>query len=341
MASSTIRDAEPGLVEIAGTATGRQTIVAPIQGKPCYLYRATAWQQTKNEDGADKQGAERWEKIADETLHLPFLVHDATGELLVEPLGADLGLHPDFREEYDAALSASNATDGVPPRVSAFVSRHGIVPSGRLRIEESLVEAGDEIFVAGTLAENPGIELRPFAPGNDSPSEDSARGPVQNSARDTDWQPTSSSHHAPAAAPQVIRLSSGSPPTTARQMSQQGKIAAALVRAGIAKPEAWSAAGVPYQHVAVAGKDGQGHSESDSPLDPTSESEKQFESSSSHLAAPMVLMKGEHDATFVISTGSQKELARRLAWKSAGMLLAGAVFALLGLFVLLLQTKLP
>ncbi|MGC1475284.1 MAG: GIDE domain-containing protein, partial [Terriglobales bacterium] len=235
--SSKVRSAALGLVEVSGMAAGPHTMPAPITGQPCFLYHTTAWQQR-----AGKK--QEWQKIADETLHLPFFIDDGTGQLLIEPLGADLDLRRDFREEYVSSFFSSNL-DGVPPRVSVFLSRHGIVPARRLRIEERLIRPEDALFIAGTLTENPGVQVRPFSPRE-------VRTEVRTEARvDAPMSDTRTDRFSKQPAPQVIKLQSGADPSTTQEMSQQAKIAAALTRAGITKPEAWSAAGVQYQSLAV------------------------------------------------------------------------------------------
>jgi hypothetical protein len=315
--TSKIRSAALGLVEVNGMAAGPYTMPAPITGKPCFLYHTTAWQQR---DGKK----EDWDKVADETLHLPFFIDDSTGQLLVEPLGADLDLHRDFREEYAASFFSSTLSsdeDGVPPRVSVFLSRHGIVPARRLRIEERSIKPEDALFIAGTLTENPGVQVRSFSPRSDY-SHSTA--------------PNNSAEQLPA--PQIIRLPNGSVPSSTREMTQQAKIAAALTRAGITKPEAWSAAGVPYQTVAV---------EENAPPAPVlaraeehPHDDDQPKPSDFNLTPPVVLMKGENNPTFVISFRSQKEFVSALAWKSAAMVWGGAAITLLGLYMLLLQMEL-
>lgn len=314
--TSKIRSAALGLVEVNGVVTGPYTMPAPITGNPCFLYHTTAWQQRENKQSD-------WEKVADETLHLPFFIDDSTGQLLIEPLGADLDLRRDFREEYGASFFFSQ--DDVPPRVSVFLSRHGIVPSRRVRIEERSIKPEDAMFIAGTLTENPGVQVRPLAPLGDAtrPSApDAFSGPIATSA------------------PEIIRLSSNAAPVSAPEMSQQAKIAAALTRAGITKPEAWSAAGVPYQTVAV---------EENAPA-PVSTYAKarpnggrpngdQAKLSDFNLTPPVVLMKGANNPTFVISFRSQKEFVSTLAWKSAAMIWGGAAIALLGLYTLWAQLE--
>ena len=329
--TSRIRSAALGLVEVTGAAAGPYTISAPITGKPCFLYRTAAWQQR---DGKKQE----WEKIADETLHLPFFIDDSTGQLLVEPLGADLDLHRDFREEYAASFFSSNL-DGVPPRVSVFLSRHGIAPGRRLRIEERSIKPEDALFVAGTLTENPGVQVRPFSPRSVVLTNELRA----NNSRDP--APNSFSERLPA--PQIIRLASGAAPSSTQEMGQQEKIAAALTRAGITRPEAWSAAGVPYQTVAVEENEppatGSANAQPcvpDATLPEERLSEHQAKSSDFNFTPPVVLMKGANNPTFVISFRSQKEFVTALAWKSAAMVWGGAGITLLGLYMLLAQMEL-
>ena len=215
--TSRIGSAAIGVVEVTGLATGPHTITAPITGKPCFLYHTTAWQERKGKK-------QEWEKIADQTLHVPFFIADSTGQLLIEPIGAELDLLREYCEEY-AASSFSSNRDEVPPRISVFLARHGIAPGLRVRIEENLIRPEDTLFVAGTLTENPGVEVRPFSSRSDG---------LTNLVE------------AKFVGPEIIRLQSGAAPTT-QEMGQQAKITAALIRAGISKPEAWSAAGVPYE----------------------------------------------------------------------------------------------
>lgn len=316
--TSKIRSAAMGLVEVNGMAAGPHTIPAPITGKPCFLYRTTVWQQR-----ADKQ--KEWEKVADETLHLPFFIDDSTGQLLIEPLGADLDLRREYREQYDTSLFSSGL-DNVPPRIGVFLARHNITPSRSVRVEERLIKPDDPLFIAGTLTENPGVQVKPLTPRSDS-------------------QRTSAINYFPerTTAPEVIQLSSGPEPTSTRDMSQQAKIAAALTRAGITRPEAWSAAGIPYQTLAV---------EDDLPPAPVATLNSRLAEaggraqadeprpSEFNLTPPVVLMKGENDPTFVISFRSQKEFVVALAWKSAAMIWGGAAITLLGVYMLLAQMQL-
>jgi hypothetical protein len=120
-------------------------------------------------------------------------------------------------------------------------------------------------------------------------------------------------------------------------MTQQERIAAALTRAGITKPEAWSAAGVPYQTVDV--DENPPPSSAHAEGAPHEASPNEAQSDSFNLPPAAVLMKGDNDPTFVISFRSQKEFALALGWKSSAMIWGGAAITLLGVYMLLAQTE--
>ena len=297
--TSKIRSAAMGLVEVSGLATGPYTLPAPITGKACYLYRTTAWQQRESGKNHD------WVKVAEETLHVPFFLDDGTGKLLVEPHGAEFDLHRDFREEYGASMFSTR--DLVPLEVSNFLERHGVTPSRHIRIEECAIKPKNALFIVGTLGENPGFT------GRSSPVSDHAT----NRARPAE------------PAPEIVRLSDGAAPSTAAEMTQQAKIAAALNKAGIQKPEAWTAAGVPYRAVAVQQTPQITQISVNGNNPGATQAHPDFD-----LTPPVLLMKGENNPAFLISWRSQQEFVRSLAWKSAAMVWGGGALAVLGTYVL-------
>jgi hypothetical protein len=261
--SSKIGDASPGLVEISGMAAGLHTITAPISGESCFLYRTTAWQQGKSK-------RQNWEKVAEENLYLPFLINDSTGQLLIEPPGAELDLLRNFREEYEASFFSSDVSskgennedsnnkkdegeknNAVPLRVRAFLSRHEIIPVRRLRVEECSIKPQDVLFVAGTLLENRRAKERRSS-SHDNASHDNT---LHDGARRncSPLGPTPNELAEPLPAPQIVRLAAGAAAAAgSSHMTQQAKIAAALTRAGVAQPEAWSGTEVLHQKLAVA-----------------------------------------------------------------------------------------
>jgi len=342
--TSRIQSAARGLVEVSGRAAGSRTTLAPITREPCFLYRTTVWQQREDQKNA-------WEKVADETRHLPFFIEDSTGQLLIEARGADLDLPPRFRREFVVSLLDFN---DVPPSVSVFLSRHGIALDRDLCIEERLVKAEDALFVVGTLSENPGVQERPSLPHNDVGTD--TRDPVRDTFRrklhnDDRHNPVRNNSSEKLPAPEVIRLTSGAAPSSTREMSQQAKITAALNRAGVAEPPAWSNAGLPHEGVAVEEQESvppanlsvrsrSGVRLGEMRVCQAGPDEDHPESSDSCLMPPVVLMKRANDSTFVISFRSQKESVGALAWKSAAMICGGTALMLLGFYVLWTQMAL-
>jgi len=301
--ASQIASALPGLVEVNGVATGPNTISAPITGQPCYLYHTTVWQQRK-------EASQEWDKVGDETLHVPFFLNDSTGQLLIEPLGADVELQSEFHKEYDSCLFLEQKK--VPQSVSLFLARHDVTPARRIRIEECCIRPESVVFIAGTVTENPGIEVRPV----------SHRTEGTPQVRRAD-------------APEVIRLSVSTESLTADAMTQQSKIAAALVKAGIQSPNAWDAAGVPCPESSL-----RGDTDVRDPSELLADGKREIPRPDPRLAPALVLMKGSEDAPFQISWRSPRELGRAYVWQSAVMLCGGAVLTLAGLYLLLLKMHL-
>ena len=134
---------------------------------------------------------------------------------------------------------------------------------------------------------------------------------------------------------EVIRLSSPPAPTKSADMTQQQKIAAALLKAGISNPIAWSAAGVSVAAPSSSGVrvitvptalNENGNNADQSPSAP----EDDFD-----LHPPVVLRKGTNNKTFLISWRSQQQLARSLGWKCTLMIWGGPLLALLSLYFFL------
>ena len=310
--TSKIRSASLGLVEVSGLATGPYTLPAPITGNPCYLYRTIAWRQ--REDGKSQE----WKKVAEETLHVPFFLDDRTGQLLVDPNHAELDLHRDFCQKYDQTWFSA-----VPERAATFLARHGITPDGdHFRIEEWTIPPQTPLFIVGTLADNPGFTVRPFAPA----LQDGTCGRTESAP-----QPLP-----PTPPPEIVRLSDTAPASPAAEMTQQQRLAAALTKAGIQKPEAWAAAGIPYDAPSPASVPRVTQvSVNGDVLTRTPPKDSAFD-----LSPPVLLMKGKNNPAFLISWRSQHDLVRTLAWKSAAMIWFGAGLTLLGIYVGLAQLEL-
>ena len=336
---SKIRSASMGMVEISGLAVGPYTMAAPITERPCYFYRTLVWEYQQR--GKNKE----WVKVAGECMHLPFFVDDNSGRVLVNPHGADLDLHCDFEQEFCDSFFTTK--EPAPSNVRAFLANHGIVTRNKIKVQECCIKPKNSLFILGTLAENPGLEVTAQAVRDDDALASNNRlslggGQLSFSAS------VGSGFHAEQvakkrsllslASPQVVRISLPAPEGKSANMSQQQKIAAALQQAGISNPDVWGALSIlspPAQVIAdpspVASVPA-GNEDSDSP--------EELANRGFDPHPPVVLMKGENNKAFMISWRSQQEVARTLGWKCTLMIWGGPVLALLSLYVLVNVLKL-
>jgi hypothetical protein len=348
--ASKIRSAPLGLVELSGLAVGPYTMTAPVTAHPCYYYRTIVWEWKQS--GKNKQ----WVKVAAECMHVPFFLDDNTGKVMVDPRGADLDLHRDFQHEFCDSLFTMK--EEAPDNVRSFLSRHGISTTNKIKVEEFCIKPKNALFVLGTLDENPGLELTP-QPIRDDAAESlgawnspltrggaalrqtalslvteggdglSLTGGLQHDpAYDSIYEKalsTASSH--------VIRLSPDQP-TKSSEMTQQQKIAAALLKAGITSPAAWATAGVATSGVAV-NHDPNGSLHGSAPNGSTQTPQPPTSTDSFDPHPAVVLMKGTNNPTFLISWRSQSDLARALGWKCTLMIWGGPAISLLSLYALL------
>jgi hypothetical protein len=328
---SKIRSASLGMVEISGLAVGPYTIAAPITGRSCYYHRTQVWEWKQH--GKNKQ----WVKVATECMHVPFFVDDNTGCLMIDPRGADLDIHCDFKQEFNNSFFSS--ANDAPGSVNSFLSRHGVVTSNKVKVEEFCIKPKNALFILGTLAENPGITVTPDPicdeqPANSfSPQGFSFSPPLTSVAGDfptgSPWNQTIV-HHQIENQQEIIRLSIDPSPVKTNEMSQQQRIAAALMKAGIANPAAWSAAGVTADDSSTVGV----------ATDPNPEAKSNATANSGSAAngfplhPPVVLTKGKSDKTFLISWRSQQQVARSMGAKCTLMIWGGALLAVTSLYVL-------
>jgi hypothetical protein len=318
--TSKIRSAAMGLVEITGLAAGPYTMPAPITGLPCYYFHTTAWQWQQR--GRNHQ----WVKVADESLHLPFFLEDNTGLMLVDPQGAEMDIHRDFQDEFSTSFFSS--TLEIPSNLSSFLARHGVSTDKKIKVEEYCIKPKNALFILGTLGQNPGLSVSPV--------------PI----RSLTAQPNALSLHIPTLSgltpdtdvtvagkmlfstfknePAGIRLESSNSPNPISDPAQRQKISDALVKAGITNPAAWAAAGLMNPAaVATPAPTSTGGGAAAAPAP------EHFD-----LHPPVVLMKGGHDPSFLISWHSQRDVVRSLSWKSALMIWGGPALTLLCVYIL-------
>ncbi len=308
---SKIRSASMGMVEINGLATGPHVINSPLKQMSCYYYRSLAWEYKQR----GKNG--EWVKVAEESLHVPFYLDDGSGKVLVDPTGAEMDLHCDMQQEYNRSVLLSGPE--MPGSVYTFLSRHGVDSSRRIKVEERCISPNSPLFILGTLSQNPGLDASVVPPWAGQPVQKSIKLPA------VAITPANSK-------PEIVHLSSESTAVPAVEMTQQQKIAAALLKAGIGSPAAWAVAGVSPQ-AAVQGGSSTSSAIAISPEAP--EENDQGTKASFDLHPPVVLMKGSHDPTFFISWRSQRDLIATLGWKSTLMIWGGPALTLVCVYILL------
>ncbi|HXZ27291.1 MAG TPA: GIDE domain-containing protein, partial [Terriglobales bacterium] len=138
-----VRSAAIGLVELQGAAVGPFTFTAPITRVPCFYHRTELYKWVQRGKSSE------WEKIADECRHVPFYLKDPTGMVLVDPNGAEMELHCDFKQEFHHSLFGSSS---IPGPVAEFMGRYGVGSSNTIKIEEHCIKPDNALFILGTLA---------------------------------------------------------------------------------------------------------------------------------------------------------------------------------------------
>lgn len=306
---SKIRSAAMGLVEVSGLAAGPYTLTAPITGMPCYYYRTLIWQWKQHGKNSS------WVKECDETLHVPFYLEDETGRLLVDPQGAELDMHRDFHDEFVGPAFFTEPT--LPENVERFLLGHGISTDKKTKVEEYCIKPKNALFILGTLAENPGLDVT-ATPVRSIPQPSGSFG---NSLA------SSMSLNEGVHLGLAMGINGGQatgPLSSPRSLdpARQAKIAAALTKAGISNPAAWATAGVspaqPAMATAVASNGAA-----------VAQASEQFD-----LHPPTVLMQGTHDRAFFISWRSQRDLVSSLGWKSGLMIWGGPALTLVSAYML-------
>ncbi|HTU41188.1 MAG TPA: GIDE domain-containing protein [Candidatus Aquilonibacter sp.] len=353
---SKIRSASVGLVELNGLAVGPYTMLAPITERPCYYHRTVAWEWKRR--GKNNQ----WVKVAAECMHVPFFLDDNTGKVMVDPCGAELDLHRDFEQEFCDGFFTTKP--GAPPNVQNFLLRYGVSTRNKIKVEEFCIKPKNALFVLGTLDENPGLELT-RQPIQEAESTGSSRNnfslslglssssfvrggsngnslgkssftifPKKNTSEDDRLlavlSKPDSDRASAAQATQVIHLSPAAARADAAEMTQQQKVAAALVKAGITNPAAWAAARVaPTPVVRRSDANGIAQSVATSPASAEATLPEGFEQ-----RPRVVLMKGKNNSNFIISWRSQREIANSLGWKCTLMIWGGPALTVLCLYAL-------
>lgn len=149
--TSKIRSLAMGLVEISGeVVSGAAPLASPITAASCVYWAFTI------EEYRRSGKSRRWVTVKQAAEGQPFRVRDDTGEVLVDPAGAEVEIPADL-----SCQSGSGA--GILPEAAAFMEQQGIGLrsflgiSKQLRVTERYLAPQDRVFILGTAGDNPQV----------------------------------------------------------------------------------------------------------------------------------------------------------------------------------------
>jgi hypothetical protein len=298
-------------------------------------------------------------------MHVPFFLDDNTGKVMVDPRGAELDLHRDFQQEF--CDSVFTFKEPIPPNVHMLLSRHGVNLTNRVKVEEFCIKPKNALFILGTLAENPGLEL-------------SAQ-PIHDDEHNTLTFGKSLWAGSDGGASFRISLPLGS--TFSREEPSMGQRLFGSVTRPEPRDEATSdepafndsappATGAPFHPLAANPASTSASGAATAVIDPATVSAALLragitnpaawaaagiaqpghfaaETSASAMAPAAsseafetnprtVVMKGQKNSTFMISWRSQHAVANSLGWKCALFIWGGPALTLVSLYILLTLT---
>jgi hypothetical protein len=329
---------------LTGMAKGPQVIPAGITGDPCYYYRATAWKLKQN--GRNQS----WERVADESLYVPFFVDDSTGRMLVNAKGAELDVHCNFKDEIGTTFFSTK--DMIPPNVSRFLMRYGLVGVEGIRLEEYCIKPDYPLFVLGTLGRNSDQQPQQWSPDSHIPRSQSSHttnfslvGPTGSSLlRPLGWFPGVSVEVATAAIPvgrAALPFAQPAAPTTARTSAPAGSAwsTVSMDEASMNKGQAAVATFLTASRSPTAPVSSRASGPSVAVAEPAGVSQEDppapaMDSAGFEIHPSMAVGKGTDGSPFTISSRSQREVVESLAWKSTLCIWGGPALTLTCLYFL-------
>ena len=133
---SSVRAAAIGAVEVSGKAVGPYTLVSPLSSRDCLYYRVVI-----------RVFRERNRRMIIDEVCAPLFVDDGTVELMIYPAGAE--------------MQWAGVTGDGGEYLTHVLARHGCGREDLVDAQEFCIVPGDNIFVLGTLRENPWATKRP------------------------------------------------------------------------------------------------------------------------------------------------------------------------------------
>ena len=135
---SKIRAAAVGIVEIRGKIVSEYLLTTPYSKTQCIYFQCTLLEYRKIRD-LESTISYKWEKVSSQTHKIPFWIKDETGQILVDPEGAEFKMFPSQTGYLNPDGSIQGNIGGVYPQV------------GDKKYIENFLSPNDELFVIGTV----------------------------------------------------------------------------------------------------------------------------------------------------------------------------------------------
>ncbi|MBU0536223.1 MAG: E3 ubiquitin ligase family protein [Nanoarchaeota archaeon] len=152
MPTSKVRSLAMGLVEVFGEVVpyNNQLLASPLSKKKCVYYDF----RIEEERGSGKN--RHWVTLAGGTDMLHFILKDDTGQVLVDPKGAEIDAAADLKGSSGLIKSSS-------PLVAEYLAKRNIRTSflglnSHLRYHEKYIEPKDKVYILGTADDNPFVD---------------------------------------------------------------------------------------------------------------------------------------------------------------------------------------
>lgn len=170
---SKIRSMAMGLVEIHGTAKAKEFLIAPFSKLKCIYYKYVIKEYRRHTSGSgdNKRTTYRWDTVATGERRIPFTATDETGNVDVNPSGAEFNIDPkkvflqkagligafnvissalknfDNNPNNDVDISKWNLTELDPKKDRTFMNT-----VGDRKYYEYFLQDNETLFVLGTAA---------------------------------------------------------------------------------------------------------------------------------------------------------------------------------------------
>ncbi|HEY9166601.1 MAG TPA: GIDE domain-containing protein [Candidatus Kryptonia bacterium] len=138
---SKIRSVAIGPVEISGTILSQNVLTTPYSKSPC-VYCRSELEIYSADDDSDSDNSGGWKTVPGPTFKIPFWVKDETGQIMVDPEGAEV-------EISDRELGMLNQ-DGSSKDADDAVSENFSPRPGDRRYVEQFLAPNDPVFILGS-----------------------------------------------------------------------------------------------------------------------------------------------------------------------------------------------